>query len=304
MITISQDGFVYIHRCDYPFRLASSGADRGHDMGDGDIVAHINPYAFKDIADAREIAEWINGQLPIPAVEGADQDAPLVVAIDYTNWRGERSIRRIIPGRTWLGTTEHHPDQQWLLDAIDVDKGGVRTFAMRDIHEFDVREIGTTLGHVQAPKKPGRPVTTQEEAGEQGRRVPKLSAILPALGDMTADLGPLGTAAYLVATWIKANPNLSALHLPRVHRFAETRKANVSPLDINLAVLNLVNRGLLVEWRGVISPEGGFVPGYWRKGQRIPKALHDLSDRRIRRDDGEVAIVYRPAEPPEADPTD
>ncbi len=55
------------------------------------------------------------------------------VIIDYTNWRGEFSLRRIEPRRVYFGSTEHHPEPQWLLEAMDLDKGEWRTFAMKDI---------------------------------------------------------------------------------------------------------------------------------------------------------------------------
>ncbi len=56
---------------------------------------------------------------------------PLVIG--YTNWRGEWSMRQIIPtGAPYWGTTEWHPAPGWLLPAIDVDKGENRLFAMAD----------------------------------------------------------------------------------------------------------------------------------------------------------------------------
>lgn len=59
-----------------------------------------------------------------------------VVEIDYTNWRGERSTRRIVPmGLIW-GTNKWHLDQQWLMDALDVDKRENRTFALSNIHSW------------------------------------------------------------------------------------------------------------------------------------------------------------------------
>jgi predicted DNA-binding transcriptional regulator YafY len=55
------------------------------------------------------------------------------VRIVYTNYRGETAIREIIPQRVWFGATEWHPEEQWLLDALDLEKNAVRAFAMRDI---------------------------------------------------------------------------------------------------------------------------------------------------------------------------
>ena len=56
-----------------------------------------------------------------------------VVSIVYTNYRNETSVRKIIPERIWFGKTEWHPEDQWLLDAYDVDKNAKRSFALKDI---------------------------------------------------------------------------------------------------------------------------------------------------------------------------
>jgi hypothetical protein len=60
------------------------------------------------------------------------------VAIDYTNYRGERSKRLVIPvaGSSRFGSTEYHPEPQWLFDAHDVEKGALRTFAQKDVHSW------------------------------------------------------------------------------------------------------------------------------------------------------------------------
>lgn len=58
------------------------------------------------------------------------------VIIDYTNWRGKRRQRKISPLRINFSATEHHPEKQWLLVAVDVEKEDVRTFAMSNIHSW------------------------------------------------------------------------------------------------------------------------------------------------------------------------
>jgi predicted DNA-binding transcriptional regulator YafY len=58
------------------------------------------------------------------------------VEIDYTNHRGERSIRRIIPIGIRFGSTEYHTELQWLMCANDLTKDDVRTFAMKDVHAW------------------------------------------------------------------------------------------------------------------------------------------------------------------------
>lgn len=59
-----------------------------------------------------------------------------IVRIDYTNYRGERSMRRVVPVEIYFGNTEYHPESQWLMEAEDVEKHARRTFAMRDIHSW------------------------------------------------------------------------------------------------------------------------------------------------------------------------
>lgn len=55
------------------------------------------------------------------------------VRVLYTNWRGEKRWRRIIPQRMYFGSTEWHPEHQWLLDVLDLEKKEFRTFAMEGI---------------------------------------------------------------------------------------------------------------------------------------------------------------------------
>lgn len=59
------------------------------------------------------------------------------VDVIYTNYRGDRLVRRIEPQRIWFGATDWHQEPQWLMDVFDIDRGAVRTFAMRDIEAFD-----------------------------------------------------------------------------------------------------------------------------------------------------------------------
>jgi predicted DNA-binding transcriptional regulator YafY len=59
------------------------------------------------------------------------------IRIHYTNYKGVKAWRAIVPGQIRFGATEHHPQEQWLMDAHDVEKDAQRTFAMRDIHEWD-----------------------------------------------------------------------------------------------------------------------------------------------------------------------
>lgn len=62
------------------------------------------------------------------------------VLIDYTNWRGERSKRRIRPLRLVFENNEWHTETQWLLEAVDLESGAERSFAMLGIHSWDGRK--------------------------------------------------------------------------------------------------------------------------------------------------------------------
>lgn len=63
-------------------------------------------------------------------------DIRRAVTIDYTNYRGVRSDRRIIPIGISYGSNEWHTEPQWLLTAVDVDTGEQRVFAIKDIHKW------------------------------------------------------------------------------------------------------------------------------------------------------------------------
>ena len=56
------------------------------------------------------------------------------LAFEYVNWRGERASRRAVgPYSIRYGTSEYHQEPQFLLTAIDLDRGQPREYALRDI---------------------------------------------------------------------------------------------------------------------------------------------------------------------------
>ena len=63
-------------------------------------------------------------------------DDERAVRILYTNYRGETALRSIVPERIHFGSTQWHPEPQWLLDALDLDKKEPRTFAIKDIRTW------------------------------------------------------------------------------------------------------------------------------------------------------------------------
>lgn len=59
-----------------------------------------------------------------------------IIKICYTNYRGETSIREILPIRIWFGVTEWHKEEGWLLDAFDIEKKAERSFSITDIKSW------------------------------------------------------------------------------------------------------------------------------------------------------------------------
>jgi predicted DNA-binding transcriptional regulator YafY len=60
------------------------------------------------------------------------------VWIDYTNHRGERAWRHILPMSTPLlfENSQWHPDTQWVMEAIDLDRNVMRDFALASVHQW------------------------------------------------------------------------------------------------------------------------------------------------------------------------
>jgi hypothetical protein len=79
------------------------------------------------------------------------QHARSAAVIDYTNWRGERRTRTVLPTHFWYGKTEYHPVEGQLMTAVDLDSGEMRTFALSGIHSWVDRPLPPG-GHVAAPK--------------------------------------------------------------------------------------------------------------------------------------------------------
>lgn len=58
------------------------------------------------------------------------------VEILYTNWKGETRLRKIIPVDIEFKSTDWHKDEQWILNALDVEKNEMRGFAIKDIKSW------------------------------------------------------------------------------------------------------------------------------------------------------------------------
>ncbi len=58
------------------------------------------------------------------------------VRVVYTNWRGETAERTIVPIEIYWGSTEWHPEEQWLLKVWDVERNAERSYAVKDIKKW------------------------------------------------------------------------------------------------------------------------------------------------------------------------
>jgi hypothetical protein len=68
---------------------------------------------------------------------GVGSPSDQVVTVRYRNYRGETALRRVVPRDVWYGSTDWHPEPQWMINVLDVDRDVERSFAMRDIVDFD-----------------------------------------------------------------------------------------------------------------------------------------------------------------------
>jgi hypothetical protein len=56
-----------------------------------------------------------------------------VIKFRYRNWRGVVSERTARVANLVYGSTEWHPQPQWLVQAFDMEQGAERLFALRDM---------------------------------------------------------------------------------------------------------------------------------------------------------------------------
>jgi hypothetical protein len=69
------------------------------------------------------------GGIEVEAPLGATSAVERILTGTYTNWKNEVAKRSFIPSKLWFGSTDWHPEPQWLLTAWDVEKQAWRDFA-------------------------------------------------------------------------------------------------------------------------------------------------------------------------------
>ena len=62
------------------------------------------------------------------------------IKILYTNWKNETRYRLIEPISIEFKSTKWHLEEQWILNAIDIEKDAQRAFAIKDIIEWQVAQ--------------------------------------------------------------------------------------------------------------------------------------------------------------------
>jgi len=63
-----------------------------------------------------------------------------VVRMRYENWRGEVSVRTVLVETVWFGSTEWHPQKQWMFTAHEPKTRKERDFAIAGVLEWDLPE--------------------------------------------------------------------------------------------------------------------------------------------------------------------
>jgi predicted DNA-binding transcriptional regulator YafY len=76
------------------------------------------------------------------------------VVIDYTNWKGSRRQRIVIPSCIFLGANEYHKDVQWLLLAKDTEDEKEKTFAMNNVHRWETFKAVTFIDMDEKCREP------------------------------------------------------------------------------------------------------------------------------------------------------
>jgi hypothetical protein len=71
-------------------------------------------------------------------------DTDDAVSVDYTNHRGERGVRHVIPlslpPRKMPTDHQYHPGA-WVIEVWDLDRQAQRSYALKDIHSWEERKL-------------------------------------------------------------------------------------------------------------------------------------------------------------------
>lgn len=77
-----------------------------------------------------------NANQPVFPIEITQAGLNNPIKVEYTNYRGEKEVRTIIPMSFFFGSTEYHPQEQWLLRVWDCDRHAERIYALKEISRW------------------------------------------------------------------------------------------------------------------------------------------------------------------------
>lgn len=110
------------------------------------LLLDIKKRSRTTVIAAAEFADFVQSE--VAALRSAPVSVPAHPFIEvpltflYKNHRDEVALRNVFPISVRFGTTEWHPEAQWLLRAFDRDKQAEREFAMRDINPLAAPPVG------------------------------------------------------------------------------------------------------------------------------------------------------------------
>lgn len=79
-----------------------------------------------------------NKQTPFIVPELSQAGLKNPIKVEYTNYRGEKGIRTIVPISFFFGSNEYHTQEQWLLKVWDCDRQAERIYALQEITRWFV----------------------------------------------------------------------------------------------------------------------------------------------------------------------
>lgn len=113
-----------------------------------------------------------------------------IIEIDYTNHRGERRVRKILPvGPLFFADNQYHTTEQWLFNALDMEhpEQKAKTFALSGLNNAGGADRATEL--LEANNE-----LLQRARDAEGRE----KAALDEIGELKAALGK--ARAYITQT--------------------------------------------------------------------------------------------------------
>lgn len=72
-----------------------------------------------------------------------------VIYAPYRNWKGQVKMRRFKPQEIYWGTTQFHPEAQWLFKVWDVDKDAERIYALKDLFAIDYGILNQIMADIE-----------------------------------------------------------------------------------------------------------------------------------------------------------